>query len=164
MGRQTSGTPASPGTSRRAAQYGVTLPRRPSRDKIPVVMTKPVENVPQPTDVPVINNHEDTPTPDSPLVMLCECTNILEYFFSIPNIIGFYVQLRSLCENTALINIANVIHFNASSKVYNFYEDIIPTLSQLIRHEAKLNNALNLHVFTRDQHQCFTVSRMCLIN
>ena len=109
MGRQTSGTPASPGTSRRAAQYGVTLPRRLSKDKISVV-TKPAEDVPQPTNVPVVNNHEDTPTPESPSVtsMSCECTNVLEYFFSM--LYGLHGRSRSLCNNTALANIANLIH------------------------------------------------------
>ena len=62
MTKPTSGSPASPGTNRRAAQYGVTLPRQRSKEtlKTPVV-TKPVETVPQPTNVPVINSHEDTP-------------------------------------------------------------------------------------------------------
>ena len=63
MTKQPSGSPASPGTTRRAAQYGVTLPRRPSDKalKTPLV-TKPVDNVPQPT---VVNNHEDIPEPYS---------------------------------------------------------------------------------------------------
>ena len=66
MTKQTSGTPASPGTSRRAAQYGVTLPRpRPKEAPKAPLVTKPAENVPQPTNMPVINSHEDTPTPES---------------------------------------------------------------------------------------------------
>lgn len=58
MVKQTSGTPASPGTSRRAAQYGVTLPRKHSKEAIRIP-TKPVENTPQTTNAPVVNSHEE---------------------------------------------------------------------------------------------------------
>ena len=65
--KQTSGTPVSPGTSRRAAQYNVTLPRKDGRKqskeaiKVPLSVTKPIENAPVPSsNVPVINSHEDT--------------------------------------------------------------------------------------------------------
>jgi len=59
MMKQLSGTPASPGTSRRAAQYGVTLPRKHSREAIKVP-TKPAETAPQSTtNMPVVNSHDD---------------------------------------------------------------------------------------------------------
>lgn len=66
ISKQMSGIPASPGTSRRAAQYGVTLPRKPSKEAIKVP-TKPAENTPQSISVPVVNSHNDVT--DSHLVI-----------------------------------------------------------------------------------------------
>ena len=62
ISKQMLGTPASPGTSRRAAQYGVTLPRRPSKEAIKVPGgTKPTEITSQTTsNVVVVNSHEPT--------------------------------------------------------------------------------------------------------
>ena len=71
-----SGTPASPGTSRRAAQYGVTLPRKPSKEAIKVpAVAKPTatENTPQTTSsAPVVNSHEATTESYPVTSVLCE--------------------------------------------------------------------------------------------
>lgn len=85
MGKSTSGIPASPGTSRRIAQYNVTLPRRPSKEaiKVPATTTKPAENAPLPTssNMPVVNSHEDA----------TETHSVIYEYIRI-----FFVLLRSL--------------------------------------------------------------------
>ena len=76
MSKQMSGTPASPGTSRRIAQYGVTLPRKPSKESIKVpAVAKPTvtENTPQATsNTPVVNSHEATTEAYPVISILCE--------------------------------------------------------------------------------------------